>query len=105
MTLNAAPPWVPGPPGSSLQSDIYHSLASSSQVAAAHYASKCLAFLDRQPLQVQVGTINNFWRLALGGLPGNTMPQREVLVDAIAPESWMANFDKHIKPLVVSTWS
>lgn len=97
--------WMPSTPGASLQNDIFFAIQEQSPTAAARFAENCQVDLDVQPMNVQISTINNYWRLAIGGLARNTIPQREALVDGVSREVWIANFNTHIRPLVVETWS
>lgn len=67
-------------------------------------------FIDRHPgwtqgplpaLDVQIREINEFWRVQLGMLSGDTLHARGCIVDNLEPDVWLGNFKRYVMEAVL----
>lgn len=55
-----------------------------------------------EEIPVQLHEVNTFWRIQLGRLPIDTVPQRHCLSDDSVFEDWIRNFEVHVVPVIIA---
>ncbi len=84
----------------SLKTVVYDCLAKHSLSCAQAWNEKVVD-LKGVDMNDQLSAVNSFWRLQLGQLQANTIPQRECLQDEMSVDSWLANFERYVVPVIV----
>lgn len=52
-------------------------------------------------VNAQIREINEFWRIQLGMLTADTLYARSCIVDNLAPDVWLRNFDRYVMSAVL----
>jgi hypothetical protein len=67
-------------------------------------------FINRHPwwttgplpdVSIQIREINEFWRVQLGMLLGDTLHARSCIVDNLEPDVWLGNFKRYVMEAVL----
>lgn len=84
----------------SLTNQIYDRIAAKSAECAKAWKARS-ANISQTSIENQLAAVNSFWRIQLGQLRINTIPQRECLQDDIAIDVWLNNFETYVIPVIV----
>lgn len=64
------------------------------------YLDQITPTLETYPVEVQMRALNEYWRVQLGLVDGDTVTARCGLVEGVPPEVWVGNFRKYVMPAV-----
>jgi hypothetical protein len=94
------PPAIPQPPPT-IHQVIYDALNVSSP-ACAHAWNRISPIIGMTDDMRAIQIANQFWRIQISSVPGDTRHERMCLVDTMRPSDWQYDFVKYVVPLIVA---